>query len=740
MKKRLAIFFILLVFLSGLGNFAVAAAAYNDLLNGDGTFENGQTNWQTGSSKVDDSTIPWWNTYCSIQTGTEDSNAVRTGTKGLKITADNSTTKPWVMRICSQLQAGATYQVEGYIKGDFTSAGFKTETYGDSGSTAGKETKYPGSTNNQWVKLSHTFTVPEGANKAKVYCRLYSAGTVYFDDVKLYMTEAPEPFSYDTSHVFHYADDTAGTASVHINSAYAVSDFENAEVSFAIKEKETSTVIKEQTFSFSGKTITFSYDPTQLALRVPGENDMPAYTLSVEIRDKESREMLDSYSQSLYRYNRPSMLGQDGFVRVDGEIIDPVIAYHVTNTADYAYMDDIGVNVVQVPYWYTSPGEATKREALLQALEQNGLKALFCLYRNGKMPNHPDNYNYTEYVIDQLKNDKRVFAFALMDEPLGAGVTDEKLSDLEESYKMIRDIDSMHPIYIVDYTASNFSYDLKYCDVFAVDPYNYSLTGVVNATREAVQIADGQKPVYTIVGAFKTSTGAFPSPDLVRHMTYQALVYGAKGFGYFCFEDCISKNVSDTGENIPLYATNLWEPMCEYARTDMQLAFENLVHRDGSVTITGSIAEKSWTENGETYFFIMSMSDVTETQTYQTTAARLEIVYGTENENITLTKEEPQGRYFQVNVPSGAVMLLRETYLGISAGEGNTIEIFYAAGTADLYAGIYDASGQVLKELYMAQNTNEPLLVTVPQETGICVKVFVFSPNSIIPLMRKTIL
>ncbi len=729
MKKRLVAILCLLVFLCGHGNFAVTAANTADLLNGEGDFENGMAAWQAISQNTG------WDSYCFIETTAQNIEAVRNGEAGLKITAENSTVKPWVYRSSLPLTEGATYTVEGYIKGYFESAGFKTETTGN-GVSEGKETKYQGSTNGQWVKLTHTFTVPKGANRAKVYCRLYSAGTVYFDDVTMYMSKAPEPLSFSTSDVFHYEDDTRGTAQVFLHSFYLLEEYEDVEITFEIKEKMSGRIITQKIENFYAHTVTFTYDPRMLSIRTPGQSDPPEYTLSIYVYNFESLETLDSYTQALYRYNRPSMLGKDGYVRIDDKIIDPVIAYHVNNTADYSYMDDIGVSVVQVPYWYTSRGEATKREALLAALDAKGLKALFCLYRNSKMPNHPDNYENTKYVVDALKNDKRVFAFALMDEPLGAGVTDEKLADLEECYKMIRDIDSMHPIYFVDYTSSNFSYDIKYCDVFAVDPYNYSLTGVVDATKEAVRVADGEKPVYTIVGAFQTTTGLFPAPDLVRHMTYQALVHGAKGFGYFAFEDSISKKVSETGENIPLYRTSLWEPMCAYAKTDMKLAFENLVHRDGTISISGGIAEKSWVENGETYRFIMSMHDETITRTYPTAVAEVEIIYGTNAENVVVT-ERAQQRVLQVTVQSGAVMLLREKRVTIKPVAENTFEVMYYGENADLYVGVYDEEEKELLTFAVKKNINEALVVTVPENTEYCMKVFVFSSGTLKPLMKK---
>ncbi len=732
MKKGFSIILCLLIVLCGYGNFAVAAQDSEDLLKGDGTFENGQASWKAISSNTG------WDVYCFIVTGNEKPEGIQTGEKALKIEAENASVKPWVYSLCPGLVSGASYTVEGYIKGYFDSAGFKTETYGDSGVSEGKETKYTGSTNNQWVKLTHTFTVPEGANKTKLYCRLYSAGTVYFDNVKMYMSAPPAPFSFFAEEVFHYADDTVGTVAVSLHDHYSLTAYENAEITFSITEKNTGKVIDTQVLPFSSKTMTISYDPTQLAIRTPAQTNPPAYTLQLAVRNKGNGEIIDSYSQSLYRYNRPSMLGKDGFVRIGGEIIDPVIAYHVSNTEDYAYMDDIGVNVVQVPYWYTSPGEAQKRETLLRALDARGLKALFCLYRNSKMPNHPDNYANTKYVVNALKNDTRVFAFALMDEPLGAGVSEERLADLEESYKMIRDIDTMHPVYFVDYTSANFSYDIKYCDVFAVDPYNYSLTGVVNATKEAVRIAKGKKPVYTIVGAFQTTTGAFPTPELVRHMTYQALVHGAKGFGYFAFEDCISKKVSETGENIPLYETSLWEPMCEYAKTDMQLAFKNLVHREGSVQISGSIAEKSWTENGETYRFIMSMKEETALLRYPTRAAEIDIIYGANEEAITLSGYGEK-RYMEVTVSGGAVMLLHEKNVAVKPVTENTLEILYFGGCADIYAGIYDVSGKELLSLHSAKNTTDALVVTVPEAKEYKLKIFVFAPGTLKPLIKNSL-
>jgi len=155
-----------------------------------------------------------------------------------------------------------------------------------------------------------------------------------------------------------------------------------------------------------------------------------------------------------------------------------------------------------------------------------------------------------------------------MDEPFGNYPYHEAVEGLRESYKLIRSIDTEHPVYTLDNQDTTFSESIKYVDILATDPYpgsSHDTAGYVySRIRAACDAAKGQKPVYSILQAFDYYD-LFPNDDQMRSMVYQSYLAGASAVGYFRIG--AARVVSGTTQ--PLYQTELWQTLHTLSATDI---------------------------------------------------------------------------------------------------------------------------------------------------------------------------
>ncbi|MDF2648777.1 MAG: hypothetical protein K0Q73_4582, partial [Paenibacillus sp.] len=147
------------------------------------------------------------------------------------------------------------------------------------------------------------------------------------------------------------------------------------------------------------------------------------YVLSAELKDA-AGEIISREERKLYRWNRPTMLPQNGPVQVGGQPFFPVIAYH-TYPDDFPYLTQIGVNTIQ---GVNTASEATL-QTLLDAAHANGLKVLQTLYLNMQVK---ENFALTEQMVTRFKSHPALLGWMIMDEPTYNGIPQ---SEILEAYK-----------------------------------------------------------------------------------------------------------------------------------------------------------------------------------------------------------------------------------------------------------------------------------------------------------------
>ena len=505
--------------------------------------------------------------------------------------------------------AGTTYKLSYRIYadnlGDRTDAGvgafvtyYPSNSMSSGTQTGGTSILYPDSTTNgRWTEVSGTFFFPYEAKSLRILLRCYAVGTVYFDDISLVQVGEPEKFEFSTSHVFHYTSETQGTAEVSVLPYYQGKETDSLRVDFAIYDGATRLTGEEKTFSEFKASYTYPVDTLEILKK--------RYTLRVTVRDAKNA-VLDSFEQSLYKYERPKFLDANGNFRgVDGEIVPPVIAFHL-NKKYFDKASDAGFTMYQMPYESLLPERKELTDALLDEGQKEGLYGLFSLYLDMKAAAHPDNIAYTKEIVKIFKDDKRFLGWIVQDEPLGGGITEEAKALLELSYKTIRDIDPNHPIILTDYNRGVFKETVKYCDVFIPNSYGTGVDGVRSYVEESVKYANG-RPVYPNIAAYSSSLKKLPSGQQVQHFIHQAFLAGAKGVSVYAFNDSVNDGA---GLKIPLFNTPIWGPLVDTGNTEVPVLFDLFVYGEEKPEETKGdyYVQRKWTRDDGDYYFLMSTS------------------------------------------------------------------------------------------------------------------------------------
>ncbi len=501
---------------------------------------------------------------------------VKDGANALKITTDVQG-QPWCMTEVYGLVPGAQYEIAANINVTFSGevgnrgVGFKVESYGETSNNINPDTLMY-STNTLWVDFATTFTVPEGTEYIKLYARLFSNGTAYFDNIRLTQAAAPPAYSFSTDDIYHYPDFEVGYARVKLDPYFDGTGLdEDTRVDFALLDGET-VLDSQNAVRVSGREAVYEFTLDKMP------EMKKAYDVRATVKNKAGEEQ-QIFTQTVYKYPRPAWLLPDGRFQAPGE--EPQVihfAYHVEDPALFPVAVEPGINAVQAPYWFSTTDDE-KRENYLAELDKYGLKAIFSLYRGMTMAGAPDNLETTKYVVEKHKNDPRIYGWALMDEPLGGGITEEKLELLDASYRAVRDIDDNHPVYLVDYSPAYIGETYKYCDVLVPDYYPLkSVQGLYNNIALVRDLVKDKKPFMYLGRAYQNGLGGdIPTPEFMRAWMYVAYERGASGHGYFSFRDPLFKD--DGSGRIALWESHLWEPLVTYATQEAPELMDYFVNK-----------------------------------------------------------------------------------------------------------------------------------------------------------------
>ena len=468
------------------------------------------------------------------------------GGKVLRIKDNDFSNHPW---FCwdTPIVPGAKYQLSGYCKrasvGDdgypqiFIEYFEEDNTYHDGGAAALTFiTKGSG-----WGEFAHEFVVPNiEAVRCRVYVRLIADGDIYYDDISFYMTENAPHLANVDSGFFYYTDEAVGRAKVEINTV-TYPDFEGDTVEMQILDGET--VLEEATFAAQSGEIIWNF-PTIKLTKVE-----KSYTFRAAYVNKDG-EVLQQEEREVLIYNRPKNLTKDGYILDDdGTKIHPVIGY-MLYPKTYAKTKEMGITVPTGCY------QAKDLELALDSLdkaEAAGVKLLMPMYSNMYPAGYSANVEYTVAAIKAFQNHPAFLGYMVMDEPFGhigkVGGADKMYQILQDSYKLIRQYDKEHLIYLVETAMKYVEMAGNCCDLLTVDPYigvrvNQRGRWVSQDVEDAITAIEGRKPVCAIVQAWKWNGGQGdvyyePTANDIRSFLYQALISGANGLGYCRIEDIV---------------------------------------------------------------------------------------------------------------------------------------------------------------------------------------------------------
>ncbi len=469
--------------------------------------------------------------------------------------------------------AGNTYVLSGRYKAANGGAALKIEwqvstglgeTYSGVGTTMdGTKDVYKSFTESaDWKDVRIECTAPPYATAASILVRKVSqtSGDVYWDDISLTGTfgETPQeevPFTdggtagLSTDKVFYYTEETEGKATVaegHIADSvrYTLMDGENR--------------VWEKTEQY-GNAMSFS-----LEALVVGK----MYTMKAEVLNGTA--VVAEGTRQFYRVERPTALMRDGtYRRVSadgtlGETVNPVIMYTPDNT-QYDKLREAGVTVVQD---YVNKDN-------LDAAKKAGVMILGVLYIGNLPAGHPGNVAVTRYTVSTYKNHEALFGWIIMDEPyyyLTERSPYYAKSDVDawlaNSYRIIREEDPHHPVFVMENGAARYASTAQYADILGIDPYISEGANYYDSVYEEVSLAEeavkGEKPVYAVLQSFRYYD-YLPTASVMRHMVYQARLAGAEGIGYFRFKNADTKIVDGEEVSITLPETPLWEGLCDIA-------------------------------------------------------------------------------------------------------------------------------------------------------------------------------
>lgn len=526
------------------------------------------------------------------------------GKKCLKIET-NESGYPWACMIVPDVEPGATYNISGWIKTNVNegSPALKFEYYtindikggyGATGGTSGSE-QFETNTNGKWMHFSQKVEVAEGAKCIAVYARLYGKGTVYYDDFECYKTSSAWRIQLSTDNFFYYTEWEKGTATAHSNSYYP--ELENGTIDFRFKDGDK---VLDEKLGVNLVNEYASYDFSTLLMTKKGYR----YYIEATIRNGNG-EIMEVTEEPVCRYDRPTLLNQDGIFMENGQPYDPLFIYHALSE-DEGVCVEAGINLKQ---GYSDSRIQTKKMSRMESLDwaaANGIKIMFPLYAGNMKPaGAPENVKGTTAAINEAKNHPATFGYMLMDEPYNNDPHPEE--NMRNSYMLVRDLDPVHPIFTMENFYGNYEKVAKFTDILGIDPYPQGTKTPTTYVEYCMKIANEavnfRKPVYCLLQTFDYGN-YFPTQDETRNMIYQSFFEGAYGVGYYCFRNAFGdKNLNET---------NLWPTLVDFSKSEADDAFAYFVHKKYKTFNSGSTDSFSWrsfVKDGKIHMIVLNRLD-----------------------------------------------------------------------------------------------------------------------------------
>lgn len=551
----------------------ISVSAVDDLIT-NGTFEAlGTNNLPTG-----------WGVYSQrkaiVEYSTEEAYE---GNSSLKIStgeANVALSLAASFQYINNIDEGAEYEVSAYVKNiDATRVYFKLSPYKDSVSMPEINSGSLPVVTGVWTKVSFAFTAPAGCNKVLLILRQGSAGTTYWDNASFIKTREAPTFFLETDEVFYYTEWGTGKASVQISSKN--SSLFGSEITFEIYDG-TNRIAKSFINTDQEGKAEWNFAVTRLL------NIGIRYTLCATLGE-------DTLALPVYRYNRPTALREDGVYLKKGEPFIPKFVMGVTSLDEFERAKAMGFNAVTVSMFAV--------DSFIEYARNNDMMLMPALYPYMEPAGSARNENGTKLVVDKYKEDPNILCWSIMDEPaLYPGVcTDEAMIN---SYKIIRDIDQMHPVSATEALWTDYSWTFRYTDILMPDSYpagtQNPATHIKNMAAKAEEYSKGRKPYIFVLQSFRYVTW-FPDDNEIVNMAAQALTGGCSGVGFYRFQ-----NAADGKD---LDETEICDAVTRFNKNEAEILSNHFILGNGSDLSFGD-NYKLWADNGSIFALVMNQSSV----------------------------------------------------------------------------------------------------------------------------------
>ena len=200
-----------------------------------------------------------------------------------------------------------------------------------------------------------------------------------------------------------------------------------------------------------------------------------------------------------------------------------------------------GSNLV-CPYWDTNPLDWNVR--YMDRCSEIDVGVHFSMYIvSGLPPSAEKTKNITE-MINAVKNHPALFAYYISDE-VDCGRSEPPFcippENMEDTYKIIKSLDKVHPISILVNNPNAMKYYINASDFSISDPYpcgnlSSAVGPVSTVSSQADTLRALGKPFMITPMAFGGDDGGCertPTPQEEHVMSYLAVIHGAKGLQYF---------------------------------------------------------------------------------------------------------------------------------------------------------------------------------------------------------------
>ncbi|MBQ8588066.1 MAG: carbohydrate binding domain-containing protein, partial [Clostridia bacterium] len=552
------------------------------------------------------------------------------------------------------LVIGGTYEVSMWVYSP-TGLGqffFYVEGYLNSGANPlafGSDTITP--PKGEWTKYIWNFKINDEIDYIRFYAFMRGARdkgcALYFDDISMKLIKLPEYASLSTNEVLYYTDLDKGWASVNVRS-YWEDEMKNWTADFALLDGEE-VLQEEKGLKFSSRLLEWVFNPKLMTDRDK------AYAVRVNIKDKNGDVIFTQDKRVERRYDRPKNMTRDGYLLDNnGEIYLPVDAYEVYDHIDSTLLEHtkrMGVTTIERYFGECKDPDIEAIIANLNDLYYNkGHMAVVDLYSGPNCAASPENIEGSKKMVEALKDHPGVFAFNIGDEIVAKNIPEELI---EASYRLVRDIDTVHPVYCVDYSVGSIETMSRYTDIIGVDDYNYFSDANTDRNRAKwVQVNEYRKRSgkagLQVTQNFRNSAvppqNHYPSGTQIRNTFYQCLFEGVGAFGYYTFNLYGTRLPDANGNSVGFYQHEQGDAIASWMENERDDAVEYFLRGNYphfASGMTNEINYRAYVKGKDIYYIILNRSHInpanieleikSDNNRVKVNSFKAEIVTGTEN-------------------------------------------------------------------------------------------------------------